>query len=153
MAWRYKIRVVKLCQQDRISYITDEKPEWASSKRSVRESLTALDLLKVFHSNTEIWATTRLVKYNGISVIFFHYVHSSSDQNNSLKRKILKYEVVKKDKKLFLQNDLWHDLGYGSLCSRIFFSRWQHVSFREVFNQAWLKQAASPSDSEANKML
>lgn len=78
-----KSRAIKLCQQDTIFYFNDEKPEWSSSKRSVKESLTGLDLLKVFHSDTEIWATTSLVKHNRISVIFFHYVHSSSDQNNS----------------------------------------------------------------------
>lgn len=100
----YKIRAIKLCQQDTIFYFKDKKPEWSSSKRSVREFLTALDLLKVFHSDTEIWATTRLVKYNRISVIFFHYVHSSSTQKNSLKTKILKKQVIKKDKKLVLQN-------------------------------------------------
>lgn len=37
---------------------------------------------------------------------FFYYVHSSSDQNNSLKRKILKYQVIKKANKLVLHNDL-----------------------------------------------
>lgn len=105
-----KIRAIKLCQQDTIFYFKDKKPEWSSSKRSVKESLTALDLLKVFHGDTEIWATSSLIEYNRISVIFFHYVHSSSDKNNSLKRKTLKKQVIKKDRKLVLQNEITYDM-------------------------------------------